>query len=95
MATFRIQFQRYSPTTETRLSNIIHKNADNLREALDKADLIVEGLRNAAPEYDYTVVSILSNDYCGVDCSQGSGGGLLFETAAEFSERVKLKNGEQ
>lgn len=90
MPTFQLKMHRYSSATGPRISGTQHISADDFAGAVEKAELIVRGMRSVDPVHDYKVISILSHDYRGTDCE---GGILPFETAEEMSARLAEKRG--
>lgn len=86
---FAARFTRYNGQRgERRDSDVSFFHAENFGQAYAMATMALGGMRDADPASDYQIMSLEATGYHGVDCR---GGGNLFETQAEFSERVAAK----
>jgi len=85
---YQIRFHRYK-NHQSRISGILHMNADNFRDAHDKAEMRMVGMKDADPDSTFSIVSIETHDARGESCE---GGILTWETASEMSARIAAKS---
>ena len=82
--TVRIHFTRYR-NGERRISTAVHGHADDIFGGLNKAQSMLEGLRQADPEGQYDIVSVEMAGFVGIRC----GGSRWFETNEELAARAE------
>lgn len=83
---YQIRFASYNrDKVESRSSGTHFVNVEDFASAVSHATTMVRGMSEVNPHTDYRILSVTEYGSRGIDCE---GGGLLFETKEEFTERV-------
>lgn len=87
MTSYRVLFHRYNFRHGSRFSVPVFLQASGTRDALDRAELMIAGMRAESPEDEFTVAIIENQDLRGTSASEL--GQTIWETDEEVDERQK------
>jgi hypothetical protein len=92
MTDYQVTFHRYHSTTGSRFSSPVFIRATDIRDALDRAELMIRGMRAALPPETRSGEHIIvaSLEHRGLQGQRASDmGGNIWETEDEMTARLQ------
>lgn len=85
MTEYQTRFHRYHSRSGSRFSATVFLRANDIRDALDRAELMIAGMKAESPEDRFTVASLEHRGLRGEEASEM--GQTIWETDEEIAAR--------